>query len=88
MDVLKSLILTGEYFNDHEESPQAKPHTNTIKRTNLNCDNIYNSNQLKKNKRNIKRNIKAKTNESYKKSRFPNKTGVVEHVRTVGYRSR
>jgi hypothetical protein len=76
MDFISSLATVGNFINDREKPPNIKSHSGRIKRTNINGDNIYNSWNLKDNRRQVKSAASSK----YKQSQNPEVSGVVPNL--------
>ncbi len=73
MDILSGISSVGNFINERDERKHTKTHTNRIKRTQINGDNLYNS----WNVRNKRRHEKSISNHRFKNSRNPDETGIV-----------
>ena len=73
MDLTSGLTAFGKYLSDRTKPDDAPVHTSRVKRSQINTNNIYNSHNVKKNKR----FVKGVANKRYKKSRKPRETGIV-----------
>lgn len=76
MDVIGTLTAMGNYFNNKQEPPSDRSNTNDIKRTRINGQNIYDSNELSKNKKIVKKIA----NDRYYDARSPMESGVVPNI--------
>jgi hypothetical protein len=73
MDFIGGLATAGNFLNEREQPKSIKTHTSRIKRSKPNGNNIYNSWNLKQNRRHVKK----KANDRYKLARNTKETGIV-----------
>lgn len=73
MDAVAGLGFAGSYIADRDKIKKDDGTAGSVRRTRINGDNIYNSRNLRKNRRYLK-NV---ANKRYRNSRYPMETGII-----------